>query len=83
MLNFEDVAKAKIKQNAVRGARNWTLRIYNFECDQRRFGSGFWKDFRRILGPKIDEKSIPKARWKASALKRAFGSGLKRFKAAK
>ena len=83
MLNFEDVAKAKIKQNAVRGARNSTLRIYNFECDQRRLGSGFWKDFKNILGPKIDEKSIPKARWKASALKRAFGTDLKRLKAAK
>ena len=35
------------------------------------------------MGPRIDEKSIPKARWKASALKRAFGSGLKRLKAAK
>ena len=83
MLIFEDVAKAKIKQNGLRGARNWTLRIYNFECDQRRFGSGFWNDFRSILGPKIDEKSIPKASWKASALKTAFGSGLKRLKAAK
>ena len=39
--------------------------------------------FRRILGQKINEKSIPKAKWKASALKRAFGSGLMRFKAAK
>jgi hypothetical protein len=32
-------------------------------------------DFGSILGSKITGKSMPKARWKASALKTAFGSG--------